>query len=90
MFLCFQLLELLEASGSNQASMTMVEKAYGSSLSSLIEEKKDYVENVQSFLSRFGIGSSERVMFLNGKLFEHDEQTVKQYMHSWHRKQFFS
>ncbi|KAI9266794.1 UDP-glucose:glycoprotein glucosyltransferase-domain-containing protein [Phascolomyces articulosus] len=69
-----KLLELLEASSSNQASMGMVEKAYGSSLAPLIEEKKDYIKNVESFLARLGIGSTEPVMFLNGKLFEHDER----------------
>ncbi|KAI7860003.1 UDP-glucose:glycoprotein glucosyltransferase-domain-containing protein [Circinella umbellata] len=69
-----KLLELLEASGSNQASMSMIEEAYGSSLSTLIEEKKEYIESAQTFLSRFGIGYTEPVMFLNGKLFEHDEQ----------------
>ncbi|KAI9482602.1 UDP-glucose:glycoprotein glucosyltransferase-domain-containing protein [Zychaea mexicana] len=69
-----KLLGILETSKSDRATLSMVEKAYGSSLAPLLEEKKDYIQQVEAFLARLGIGSTEPVMFLNGKLFELDEQ----------------
>ncbi|KAI8146122.1 UDP-glucose:glycoprotein glucosyltransferase-domain-containing protein [Fennellomyces sp. T-0311] len=70
-----KLLEQLEGSKQDKASIELIEKAYGGSLAPLIAENKGYLDQVHLFLSRFGIGTNP-VMFLNGKLLEHDDVKI--------------